>query len=163
VILLKLMAESKIKWEAPEFESRGRDVSWYWISIIIAALMIAFAVWQRNFLFGFFVVVAEMLVIIWGNRTPRTISFALTEKGVEIEPEKFHHFADMESFSIDEGADDVQWDDIVFHFRGRFKTPLIIKLHKEKLGEAKAIIKKILKEVDYEPSFLDSLEKLIGF
>lgn len=157
------MAESEIKWEAPEFEHRERDVSWYWISIIIAATIIAFAVWQRNFLFGLFVVIAEILVIIWGDRTPRMTTFILTEKGVGIEPGKFHPFAGMESFSVDEGHDDEPWDNIIFHFHGKFKLPLIIKLPKEKLDEAKATIKKILKEVDYEPSFLDSLEKLIGF
>jgi hypothetical protein len=157
------MAESEIQWEAPEFEHRERDVSWYWISIIIAAAIIAFAIWQRNFLFGLFVVIAEILVIIWGNQTPRMIAFVLTEKGVEIEPGKFHRFSDMESFSIDKSSDDEPWGVIIFHHHGKFKLPLIIKLPKEKLEEIKNNIKKILKETDYEPSFLDSLEKLIGF
>ena len=157
------MAEFETKWEAPEFENRERDVSWYWISIIIAAAIIAFAVWQRNFLFGLFIVIAEILIIIWGDRTPRMITFILTEQGVEIEPKKFHLFTEMESFSIDKGPDDGSWDDIIFHFHGKFKIPLIVKLPKKKLDEAKAIIKKILKEVNYEPSFLDSLEKLIRF
>ncbi len=57
------MATFEINWEAPEFEYREKDVSWYWISIIAAAAIIAFSVWQRNFLFGFFIVIAEMLVI----------------------------------------------------------------------------------------------------
>jgi hypothetical protein len=91
------------------------------------------------------------------------VAFILTEKALKIEPEKFHPFAEMESFSIDKGSNDESWDTIIFRFRGRFKVPLMVKLPKEKLDGAKAIIKKILKEVDYEPSFLDSLEKLIGF
>ena len=157
------MAEFEIKWQAPEFENRERDVSWYWISIIIAAAMIAFAVWQRNFLFGLFIVIAEILVITWGDRATRMITFVLTEQGVEIEPKKFHLFTEMESFSVDKGPDDGLWDDIIFHFHGKFKMPLIIKLPKKELEKTKIIIKKILKEVDYEPSFLDSLEKLVGF
>jgi len=157
------MAESEIKWEAPEFENRERDVSWYWISIIIAAAIIAFAVWQRNFLFGIFVVIAEILIIIWGDRKPRMVAFTLTEKGIGIELGKFHPFAGMENFSIDKSADGELWDTIIFHFHGKFKIPLMIKLPKKRLEEAKAIIKKSLEEIDYEPSFLDSLEKLIGF
>jgi len=157
------MAESEIKWEAPEFENRERDVSWYWISIIIAAAMIAFAVWQKNFLFGLFIVIAEILVIIWGDRTPRMISFIITEKGLEFELGKFHAFSEMESFSIYESHKDDEWDDIIFHIRGKFKLPLIIKIPKEKIGDARTVVKKVLKETDYEPTFIDSLEKLIGF
>ena len=157
------MAKSEIKWEAPEFENRERDVSWYWISIIIAAVMIAFAVWQRNFLFGLFIVIAEILVIIWGDRAPRMISFMITEKGVEFELGKFHAFAEMEGFSIYESHKDDRWDELIFHLRGKFKIPLIIKIPKEKIGDARTIIKKVLKETDYEPTFIDSLEKLIGF
>ena len=69
-----LMASFEITWEAPEFEYRPKSVSWYWISIIIAAAIIAFAIWERNFLFGIFIVIAEILFIAWGNETPATIA-----------------------------------------------------------------------------------------
>lgn len=157
------MEEFEIEWHAPEFEYRERNVAWYWISIVIAAALIAFAVWQKNFLFGLFIVIAEMLVIIWGNRMPHTIAFLLTDKGVRIEPEKFHTFSEMENFSVDETHPDESWDTVIFHFHGKFKLPLMIKLPKEKLEEVKTHIKKTLKEIDYDPSLLDSLEKLIGF
>lgn len=157
------MAESEIKWEAPEFENRTRDISWYWISIMIAAAIIAFAVWQRNFLFGIFIVIAEILVILWGNKTPGMIAFTLTERGVRIGLGKFHPFSEMENFSVDKNLGDEPWDTVVFRFHGKFKMPLMIKLPTEKLEEAEVIIKKVLEEIDYEPSFLDSLEKLIGF
>lgn len=68
-------------WEAPEFEHREKDISWYWISIIVATLIIAFAVWQKNFLFGFFIVIAEILFVLWGNEKPRTVEFRITNKG----------------------------------------------------------------------------------
>lgn len=67
---IKVMTSFEIKWQAPEYEYREKTVSWYWISIVVAALVIAFSVWQKNFLFGFFIVIAEMLFIVWGNRTP---------------------------------------------------------------------------------------------
>ena len=157
------MPEPEIKWEAPEFENRTRDISWYWISIIIAATMIAFAVWQRNFLFGLFVIIAEILVITWGNRTPQMVTFTLAEKGIKIGSEKSYPFAEMENFSVDKSSDDELLDTVIFRFHGKLKIPLMIKLPKEKLEETRLIIKKVLEEVDYEPSFLDSLEKLIGF
>jgi len=35
------MAKFEILWEAPEYEHREKGVSWYWITIIVAAIMIA--------------------------------------------------------------------------------------------------------------------------
>ena len=46
------MAKFETTWEAPEFEYREKEVSWYWISIIAAALIIAFSVWEKDFLFA---------------------------------------------------------------------------------------------------------------
>ena len=160
---MKSMKNIEITWEAPEFEHRERNLSWYWTSIALAAAIIAFAVFQKNFLFGLFIVVAEILIIVWGDRMPRMVSFSLSEKGIEIENEKIRLFSEMESFSIDESPKDGLWDVLVFHFHGKFKLPLIVHLPKEKLEEIRSSIKKTLKEIDYEPSFLDSLEKLIGF
>ena len=78
------MAKFETTWEAPEFEYREKEVSWYWISIIAAALIIAFSVWQKDFLFGFFIVIAEMLFIVWGNKAPRTLTFTLTDTELNI-------------------------------------------------------------------------------
>lgn len=157
------MAKFEIKWEAPEFEYREREASWYWISIIIAAAIIALSVWQKNFLFGLFIVIAEILVIVWGNKTPRTVAFALTEQGIEIEGGKNYPFGEMDAFSVDVAHKDEPWDTVIFHFRGKFKLPLMVKLPKEKLEKTKESVKQVLKETVYEPSLIDSLEKLIGF
>jgi hypothetical protein len=157
------MEKKELQWEAPEFDYREREVSWYWISIIVAAIMIAFAVWQKNFLFGIFVIIAEILVIIWGNNTPRLITFIFNEKGVGIKNGKFYPFAEMENFSIDRAPDGEMWDDVFFHFRGRFKLPMKIKFPKKQIERVQKDMKEVIKEIEYEPTFFDSLEKLIGF
>ena len=69
------MALFETTWKAPEFQYRSKGVSWYWMSIIIAVAIIAFAIWEHNFLFGIFIVIAEILLITWGNEAPRTIDF----------------------------------------------------------------------------------------
>ena len=157
------MEKRELQWEAPEFDYRDREISWYWISIIIAAVMIAFAVWQKNFLFGIFIIIAEVLVIIWGNNAPRLITFIFNEKGVGIKNGKFYPFAELETFSIDRAPEDEMWDEIIFHFHDRFKLPMKIKFPKRHIEAVQKDMKEILKEIDYEPTFFDSLEKLIGF
>ncbi|MGC9598809.1 MAG: hypothetical protein ABSE18_00260 [Minisyncoccia bacterium] len=155
------MASFEMKWEAPEYEYREKGVSWYWISIIIAAVIIAFSVWERNFLFGLFVVIAEMLFIVWGNRAPRTVRFALTENGVAIEGGKSHSLKDFESVSATAANDG--WVELTFTFRAKLKTPLKIFLPEARLTEFRNNMKLILREVPHEPTLLDSIEKLVGF
>jgi hypothetical protein len=155
------MASFEIKWEAPEFEYREKGVSWYWLSIIIAAIIVAFSVWQKNFLFGLFIVLAEVLFIVWGNRVPRTVEFAANENGITVDEVRSYSFKDFENMSVDTPVDG--FAEIVFVFRARFKTPLKVLFPAEYLAAFRANMKTILKEVPYEPTLLDAIEKLLRF
>jgi len=155
------MAQFEIKWQAPEYEFREKTVSWYWLSIIIAAIVIAFSVWEKNFLFGLFVVVAEMLFIVWGNRPPRMIGFTMNETGIVVEGVRTYSFKDLESMGV--GPIDDDWTELIFIFRAKLKTPLKIIFPEGRLQELRDNIKTILKEVTYEPTLLDSIEKLLRF
>jgi hypothetical protein len=155
------MASFETTWQAPEFEYRSKDISWYWISIIVASIIVAFAVWEKNFLFGFFVVIAEILFVTWGNVPPRTVSFSLSDKGLEINNGKLHAMNTMESFSVD-SLDDA-WTELIFSFRAKLRTPLRVIIPADTVEEVRKNLKGVLKEVEYEPSLLDSLEKLIRF
>ena len=155
------MATFEITWQAPEYEYREKSVSWYWISIIVAALIIAFSVWQRNFLFGFFVVVAEMLFIVWGNRVPRVVGFTIDDTGIHIHNEKTFVFKEFETMSVDDLGDG--WAELIFMFRAKLKTPLKVLFPEARIGELREKLKPILKEIPYEPTVLDSIEKLLRF
>lgn len=156
------MAKFEITWEAPEFEYREKDVSWYWVSIIVAALIIAFSVWEKNFLFGFFIVVAEILFIVWGNRAPRVTQFALTDEAVMIAGyNKTYSLKEFESWSADAGG--AEWADVMFYFRSRVHPPLMLVVPDEKVAEIRAALKGVLKEVEHNPTLIDSIEKFLRF
>jgi hypothetical protein len=155
------MASFETRWEAPEFEYHPKGVSWYWLSIIIAAAVTAFAIWDRNFLFGVFVVIAEILLIAWGNETPTTVNFTLTENDLSIGNAKNYQLNLFENFSANERGSD--WTEIFFTFKTKLRTPLKILAPKTKIDEIRKGLKSLLREVEFEPSLLDSLEKIIGF
>lgn len=155
------MAPFRMIWEAPEYEYREKGSAWYWSSIIVAALCVAFAVWQRNFLFGFFVVVAEILFIVWGNRAPRMVSFALTETSFMIDNEKSRLLKEFESMSIEPLGTD--WSEVIFTFHAKLKPPLRVLLPEDRIAEFRDRMKLLIKEVPYEPTFLDAIEKLFRF
>ena len=155
------MAKFEIKWEAPEFEYREKEVSWYWISIIAAALIIAFSVWQKDFLFGLFIVIAEMLFIVWGNRVPKVVLFTLTDTEIDIGGYKSYAMKEFESWSVD--SDGVEWADMAFYFRSRLHPPLAVIVPEEKLTELRANLKVVLKEIEHQPTLIDSIEKFLRF
>lgn len=151
----------EIQWQAPEYEFHEKGVSWYWLSIILAAIIIAFAVWQKNFLFGFFIVIAEVLFIVWGNKQPRLVSFAMNESGLTIENAKTYQWKEFGSVGVDDRENG--WVELVFIFRARFKTPLKVILPIAQLDAFRTNTKILLKEVPYESTLLDAIEKLLHF
>ncbi len=155
------MAKFEITWEGPEFEHREKGSSWYWLSIIVAAAVVAFSVWEKNFLFGLFIIVAEILFLVWGNRTPRMVGFTITESGLEIEKQKLHLWKDVDTISVDSGEFGLA--ELVLIFRAKFKTPLKILFPEGRLTDLRNNLNGIVREVPYEATLLDSIEKLTRF
>jgi len=156
------MTPFQIKWQAPEFKYRPKSISWYWISIILAVILLGAAVWQKNFFFGFFVVAAEILILIWANREPPLVEFSLNEKGLSVGGREFHAYTEIESFSADEEMD-AEWPDLFFQFRRRLKPVLKIKAPKNQMAEIQNALKAVLPQIKHEQSLLDALEEFIGF
>ncbi len=155
------MAKFEMEWEAPEFEFREKGVSWYWISIIFAAFFIAFAVWQKDFLFGFFVVVAEILVIIWGDREPRMLPFYLSDDHLRIGERKIHLIREFKGWSTDRNTE--EWADIHFYFDSHWRAPLRMIVPHGRVEEVRKNLSPVLRELKHDMSLIDAIEKIIGF
>ncbi len=154
------MTSPEIKWDAPEFMPRHKQGSWYWLSIFIAVALLVVAVWQRNFLFGFFILVAEVLVLVWGSEEPRQIQFEINAKGISVDGKKFYAWNDLEAFSVDEGP---EFSAILLDFRHRFRPGLRIYSPTARLAEIRTALQAKVKEIEYEPNLIDALENLFRF
>ena len=150
-------------WVAPEYEHRPKGISWYWLTIIASALLIALAVWQENFLFAVFVVIAEILVLIWAGRKPRNITFSLSERGLAIEGAKSYPFRDIRAFSIDDEGFDLEWPHLILHFHHHFRPLLKVKLPKDRIEEARRALRTRVPEIPHEGSLMDAIEHLVRF
>jgi len=148
-------------WEAPEFEYREKGVSWYWISIIIAALIIGFSVWTKNFLFGFFIVIAEVLFIAWGNQVPRMIAFTIDDEHFSIGGTKHYSMKDFESWSGTNFGG--EWSNVMFNFRSRVRTPISALIEEKHLVQLRDNLKGTLKEVEHEITLIEIIERLLRF
>ena len=152
---------NEIKWSAPEFDPRPKGVSWYWLSMIVAVIILGIAVWQKNFLFGFFVVVAEILVLVWGNREPGMVSFSLDQGGLTVGNKK-HLYSEFENFGA-ENDREKEWLNLFLNFKSRIKPALKVKIPKELAGEIKRVFASALQEIEHQPSLLDAFEEFLGF
>ena len=153
---------SEIDWIAPEFEYEEKDVLWFWGSIIAAVLIFAIAVWQKNFLFGLFTILAEILILVWGAHEPRQINFKLGENGLEIGKERKYSFQELESFSIDKDWVD-NGAELQLKIRGRLKSALKIIVPSEKISEVRSMLENRLSEKDPEHSISEILERFLRF
>ncbi len=152
-----------IEWQAPEFEYKEKDVSWYWIGLIIAILLLAFAVWQKNFLFAVFTVVAYLAVVYSAGQKPAVWKFTLNEKGVEIDPQKgksiasrFYKYEEITGFDI--------WEkELVLKTKKKISPYLKMNFPAEKEKEIKEFLIKHIPEEEYDISISDSFSKLVGF
>ena len=157
----RTMQETKIvSWEAPEFEYRHKGVSWYWLTIIIAVSLVAVAAWQRNFLFGVFVVIAEVLVLAWGSRTPSTVAFLMNEKELIINKAERYPWEEFVSFGAEEDRDTPT---LTFRFRHRVRPVLRILVPTTHFAAARGFVAGKIPQVNEPRSFIETLEELLRF
>lgn len=154
--------EDNLSWVAPEFEYKEKTHLWYWISMAVAILVLAGAVWQKNFLLAVFVVISEVLVIVLGGKAPREIEFTLHGDGLTIAGRKSYPYADIESFSVDDRGDGV-WVDFIINFKKKIRSSLKVAAPRDMESRIKEFLGQRLKEVEFEASMFDALERFIGF
>ncbi len=154
--------EFEVSWSAPEYEYREKDVSWYWKSIIVAVVLIALAVWQHNVLFVVFLVIGEIMIIVFGNRPPTITRFHIGEKGFRINDGIFHPYTQLESFSI-VIHEHSHWDDLILHTKNRLNETVRVKVPKDMLAKVHRSLSLVLEETVYEETLVEALEHFLGF
>lgn len=159
------MAGKQISWRAPEFEYHEKSVAWYWATALIALLVLAIALWQRNFLFAVFVVIAEVLLVIWANKKPAVVEFVVGEKNILIDGKRNYQYSELKHYSVDEDSDP-DFTRIVFEPKQRTKVKLDIIVPRAQADEVLDFLAEEapgLPEVEYEVNFLDALERFLRF
>lgn len=155
------MEQGELRWSAPEFLYRHKTPWWYWKSMAVALLFLAFSVWQKNFLFSFFIVLAEILIIVWGNRGPLPIEFAATDKGLHIGETKFYDYSRFTGFSVTDKEDGFTL--FIFQTRRNAIPYIKIRVPDEKVADLMALLHTKLTLVHHEESFLEIMEDFFGF
>ena len=153
--------KEKITWLAPEFHYHHKDISWYWLTIIIAAIALLISIWQGNLLFGFFVILAEVMTLVWAKQIPRTLEFTIDKEGVRMDNLKFFAYNELSGFHVRELHDGT--GELILKTQKVLEPYTKIVADAANLEEIKDFLKTFLEEIEYEESLVDHLEKWVGF
>lgn len=156
------MEKFTIRWDAPEFEHRPKESGWFWVSIILAVLLIAFAAWQRNPLFVLFVVIAEVLLIIWGNRHPEEVHVIADTSGIRIGERKFYPRSHIDAFSFLEHQH-TDWQDLIILLDRRYIPTVSVRVPGHLVPELRQRLATLYPEYDHQESFVEVLERYFWF
>lgn len=157
------MDKKELSWTAPEFEYHHKTISWHWILIIAAGLLILFSLWQKNFLFAVFVAIAATLIIKWGHREPRYINFRLTGEGLEINKEQqvYDNFAGFATHPV-HGQDEAL-SYLILRRKHRLGAYLKVLAPTKLIEDVRILANKYLPEIEYEESLSDHLSRFLKF
>lgn len=159
---IKDKGSQEITWQAPAFKYYPKDVSWYWMSFIIAILVMAFAIWQKNFLFAIFIFLAEISVLILARRQPESIKFKINDKGITI-IDKIYLFNDLEKFCLRPDNESKNFEELILKRKTHFIPYLKILVDAKISSSVRAILSQKLIEEEYEESLLEGILKWLRF
>lgn len=156
-----------ISWQAPEYQYLPKGESWGWISLILAIILIALALWNKNFLFAVFIFVAELILIYFSGKYPSIWKFELGDDVLKIGETKKYKLEQFSVFDIREalGTSDAdrEYKELIFRFKSKLSPDLKILVFRE---DEKMIENKLLKYLErekIEASLADIVEKIFRF
>lgn len=143
------------RWTSVEFHYHAKNQFWPALVIIAAICVSAFALWQQNLLFFIFILIAAMLMLVWGRRRPQHMQFAIDERGLWI-GKKLHRHQYFTGFALYEKT-------LQMHSKNRIRPTIDIIIPPEKTKEIRRRLLAFLPEVEYTESFLDALAHWLKF
>jgi hypothetical protein len=147
-------------WDITTHEEREHGNLFYFSILAVMALLLIFAIWQNNFLFGVFVILATGTILYLSTRRPPVIAFALTENELIINNEVKHpynHLAyfDVYSYSTNE-------IELFLVFKKRMRTMLRVPIWRSDKDRIVTFLQTKIPQHPIDPSLLDILSKIVG-
>ncbi len=153
--------DKKIIWTAPEFIYYEKSVGWYWVSIIIAAILVLVAFWLKNLLFAVFIVIAEITLVFWARRYPKSIEFSLTEKELLIGANKKYPINSFDGFHVK--LNENGFSELILRSKSKLTAYLKIMIFSKDAEEIKSLLQNHLEEIEYKESLSDTISNLLRF
>ena len=73
-----------MEWTFPEFETHERGTAWFFWMTLLGGSFFLGAIFTGNFLFALIIILVTILLVLYHQRGPRTLTCTLTEEGITI-------------------------------------------------------------------------------
>lgn len=153
--------EPTIQWTSRAHNGKERGNLFYFAILGLTVLLLVFSVWQKDFLFGVFVILASGTVLFLSSQKPEDYSFKITDDEFVIgENENVYKLSRFNHFDIYEySPSEIE---LLLVFKEKFRPVLRIKIHRSDREKISERLAKELPQRKTEPSFLDILSRIIG-
>lgn len=91
-------------WEIPEFVFKKKTKKWYWVVGIAAIFLIAAAIFLKNYLFAFLIIIAWFLMFSLSDQQPETILVEISEEGIKLN-NQMYPYTEIAAFHVTETTD----------------------------------------------------------
>jgi len=112
-------------WRHRDHVAYAKDKKWYLISIIILVASVAWTFWAQNYLFGVFLVMFYLIVLLYENRPPEIIDFTITPLGIK-SGNNFYYWRMIDHFYVIYRAQGVK--NLYVEFKNPLSGRLVIPL-----------------------------------
>ncbi len=153
------MKNATVEWSAEERKERNHAPDWYFAVGIIALSIAATAALLHNILFAVLIIVSAIALFLRTLQKPRTITYALTEKGLHIDKE-FTPYAALESFWIDEREGESK---LIIKPIALISPLFIIPLDGVDRGNLREILSEKLPETELHEPLSKKIMEFLGF
>ncbi len=151
---------TEISWRAAEYDHFEKGGGWYLSVGGVALILFIVALWQKNFFFGIFILLAAIMVISLANKKPSVLDFKLTGEGCHLGKE-FYSYDRLENFSLRNRPN--RLDEIIFRKKSTFNPYIRVLIDNQTAEKVRVFLVQKLPEVEDQSSLLDVLIDFLGF
>lgn len=150
----------EFEWEAPEFEKKEKNKSWFILPAILTIILGIIALVTENILFLIFIILAFVVFYMYANKEPRVLKFKISEKGIEI-AERLYPLDTLRSFWLFYNPPEEK--EISFRSKKTFFPYLRLPLAEQNPNEIREFLLKFLPEKRHKESIIDIFMRRSGF
>jgi len=149
-----------LEWEAEEYEKHEKNKDWFWAVGIVTVGFFILAIILKNYLFALLSLIAGFAVATYGSRDPKTISFAITSRGVKAN-DVLYPYDMLRYFWINYDPPHVR--ELYLISKKMVQTQITIPLGQVDPNAVREHLLKFLEEKEIEESLFDTIARFFRF
>jgi hypothetical protein len=148
-----------ISWDAPEHHHVEKTSDWYWGVGIIAITAAVLAFIFGNIIFGIFILIGTVSLLLHSHKVPRIIHCEINDRGV-VAGDIFYPFLSLESFWIDPQEHPAK---ILLKSQKFFMPYIAIQIEEVDPEEVRALLLNYIAETEHNEPITQKLLERFGF